>query len=65
MSEAGRFLFSGGSSAMFIRITLYIAPLIGGVITFFFMIKPLLARRGRRTAAATTPPWLSRNRNAA
>jgi Zn-dependent protease with chaperone function len=58
-ADHGRFLFGGprgGVYGLVIRATLYIAPLIAGVITVFFMIKPLLARPGRRAQPLALNP---------
>jgi len=58
-ADEGRFLFDGprgGVYGLLIRATLYVAPLIAGAIAVFFMIKPLLARPGRRAQPLALNP---------
>jgi Zn-dependent protease with chaperone function len=58
-ADHGRFLFhapTGGVYGLLIRGTLYVAPLIAGVITVVFMVKPLLARPGRRAQPLAINP---------
>jgi Zn-dependent protease with chaperone function len=42
--------------AILLGLALYLAPIIGGAITVFFMVKPLLARAGRRPASVKLDP---------
>ena len=58
-AEHGRFLFhgpTGGIYGMVIRGTLYAAPLAAGLVTVVFMVKPLLARPGRRAQPLALNP---------
>lgn len=38
---------SGGGRAMLLRLTIYMAPLVAGVVAVLFMLKPILARPER------------------
>ena len=55
--KVGAFLLEpgGGGRGMLVKFSLYAAPIVGGAIATFFMIKPLLARR----APAAQPLALS------
>lgn len=46
----------GGLYVMIARFLLYVAPLFAGAVMVFFMIKPLLARRGRSAVPLAMDP---------